>query len=1458
MEAFALEPQLIAVPPAPAAPGVRLDAAFGRVTALAARLFGVPVALVSLLDGQARRPRAAHGDPAEAERLHRELAPHLTRLDGKDEDGVIAVADLLDEFPNALPAPGDASAPRLRSLAVATLKTADGRRRGHLCVLDTQPRSLDEGQRRTLGELAAILDDELSLHAEAEARAHSAPRPDAAVLVFDPATDGDPSLLAARVRELSELNGSLLTELRGRGGEAMNQVRLEQLIEESSDSIGMATLDGKAYYLNAFGRRLMGLETMEEVKRTRLLDYNAREDRSFFLGTVVPTLMRVGRWEGDSRFRNFKTGAAIEVNWNLFLIKDPATGEPVGIASVARDVTSRKRAEAALRESEERFRHLVEQAGESFFVYELSGRLIDVNQEACESLGYPRPELLTKSVHDIDMEFDPVRGRDKWKQMVPGVAVTMTGVNRRKDGSTFPYEARMGAFRSGGQRLMLALVRDITDRVRAEEAVKNTQGLLEARVNERTAELGHANEELRAALRQNSLLAAAIESCQMGVLISDPGQPDAPAIFTNNAFTNITGYSRVESIGRNCRFLQGPGTDPAEISAIREAVAARRSYRGTLLNYRRDGSPFWNELTINPVFDETGGLVNLVGFQADVTAQVKAQEALRESERRFSRMTANVPGMVYQLLLRDDGTANFPYVSEGCREMFGQEPAEMEPDACTLLDMIHPDDIAGFLTSLDHSRDTRTAWAWEGRYIRKDGATHWLQGAARPEPRNNGTLWDGLLLDITERKHAEQEIRDRARQAAAISELGQRALGGADYAALSREAAQVVKRTLGVQLCNVVELLPDMTELVIRGSAGFREDLASMKLGTGEGSLAGFTIVQGAPQYSEDLRREKRFHVAPVLTAHQAVTAQSVLIHGKDQPLGALVAIDDKARQFLPEDINFMQAVANVLATAVDRSRDEQALRTSEARNAAILETALDCIVTLDHEDRIVEFNPAAEKTFGFSRVAALGRSFAELIRPASGAADLPGSGEGKGLLRLAGNAAAGDRPLLGQRVEMPACRSDGSQILVEVAVTRIPVEGVPLFTAYLRDITERKRTEVALGQAKVEAERANKAKSEFLSRMSHELRTPLNAILGFGQLLQMQKLTPAQNDRVGHIVNAGRHLLDLINEVLDIARIEAGRVELSLEPVRVSDLVGETLDLIRPLASQRQIRIHHPTDDHPLIQRHVMADRQRFKQVLLNLLSNAVKYNADGGSVRLDYTEGDAGRLRIGVTDTGAGISADKVSRLFVPFERLGAETSNVQGTGLGLALSKRLMEAMDGAIGLDSVPGQGTTFWVELPHAENQMDRRSRVALTGAPSHMETLEGTHKVLYIEDNLSNLTLIEHLLIEHTEIKLITAMQGGIGIDLARQHCPDLILLDLHLPDIPGWEVLARLRADEKTRDIPVIAVSADATPRQVERLMAAGAQDYLTKPLDIDRFHEMMRRVLVPKSSPASHSVAP
>ncbi len=388
----------------------------------------------------------------------------------------------------------------------------------------------------------------------------------------------------------------------------------------------------------------------------------------------------------------------------------------------------------------------------------------------------------------------------------------------------------------------------------------------------------------------------------------------------------------------------------------------------------------------------------------------------------------------------------------------------------------------------------------------------------------------------------------------------------------------------------------------------------------------------------------------------------------------------------------------------------------------------------------------------------------------------------------------------------------------------------------------ERSRSEVRIRTAQEQAESANRAKSEFLSRMSHELRTPLNAILGFTQLLEIDQPSPSQAESILHISRAGQHLLDLINEVLDIARIETGRLTLASETIDLTSFLHEVSRLLAPSAERQQVALQvNVSIDRPM---HVTADRQRLKQVFMNLLSNGIKYNRPGGSVRVTCTTRGAVH-RVTVSDTGPGIPEEKLARLFVPFERLGAESSGVEGTGLGLALSQRIVVALGGSLGVESSVGEGSSFWIDLPavHLPANEDEPPPDAPLTPLEEPTTIQ--RKVLYIEDQDLNLRLVERILNNRPGYHLITAMQGGIALDLAREHRPDVILLDLNLPDMSGDEILQHLKADAALSDIPVIMVSADAMGDRIDELLKLGASGYLTKPYKLREFFRVIDEAL-------------
>ena len=483
-----------------------------------------------------------------------------------------------------------------------------------------------------------------------------------------------------------------------------------------------------------------------------------------------------------------------------------------------------------------------------------------------------------------------------------------------------------------------------------------------------------------------------------------------------------------------------------------------------------------------------------------------------------------------------------------------------------------------------------------------------------------------------------------------------------------------------------------------------------------------------------------------------------------------------------------------------------------------------------DATDEVVDVNEAFELTTGFGRDEAIGRHVEALgfwVNPAEHEAVLS-------LLRHDGRVA---------QFEATFRKKSGELFKGIISVERVDAHGEQLRIFAIADITQRKRAEGVLIDAMASADRANEAKSEFVSRMSHELRTPLNVILGFAQVLRLDPLPPNQDEAVGHILSAGHHLLELINDVLDLSRMESGGIAFSIESVPVVQAVEQSLALIQPLAAERGIATQFIPDG-TAVGLLAMSDHQRLKQVLLNLLSNAVKYNRDSGSVTITCGLTSTGTVRIQVADTGPGISAENLHLLFEPFERLGAEATTAPGTGLGLALSKRFVEAMGGTIGATTTVGEGTAFWVELPSAGYGQAEPHDAAVAPQPLPLPSLRPV-TILYIEDNLANLQLVERVLARFRTVTMMPAVQGRVGLDLARQHRPDLVLLDVHLPDMSGEEVLATLRAHPATEHIPVIVVSADATRGQIDRLTAAGAFAYLTKPIDVREFIAVIERAL-------------
>ncbi|MFZ2406887.1 MAG: PAS domain-containing protein [Methylobacter sp.] len=865
---------------------------------------------------------------------------------------------------------------------------------------------------------------------------------------------------------------------------------------------------------------------------------------------------------------------------------------------------------------------------------DVNGIITYVNDKFCQISGYSRNELLGRNHRIVKSAVHTTEFyADMWRTIARGNVWRGEVCNRTKGGSLYWVETSIVPFLDNtGRPYQYVSIR--TDITHIKEA------------------------ELR--LR---LLERAMEASASGISMADVNSPDMPLIYVNPAFEHMTGYSRNEVIGRNCRFLHGDESDQPGLNEIRAALREGRAGEALLHNYRKDGTPFWNDLRIAPVHDELGRLTHFIGISDDVTERREAGDALRKSEERLrrSQLYANIGTWDWNIQ-----TGRILW-SERIAPLFGYPEGQREATYEHFFNGVHPDDRQKVIDAIDACVKLGAEYNIEHRCVWPDGTVRWLLEHGDVVRAEDGTPLNmlGVVQDITKRKLAELALAE-----------------------------------------NRIHL---------------EESQNLAKLGNWEADL-----VTGEIYWADEIYR----------------------IFGQD------------AETFTPSVKAFLDSV---------HPDDVERVRESERRAA---ETGIHNV-------------------------------FHRIIRP---------DGEVRHVHELA-------------RLER---NTDGRFVRLIGTV---------------QDVTELKQVEQALIKSRDEAERANNAKSEFLSSMSHELRTPMNAILGFGQLLEIDAgLTEDQADYVGEILKAGRHLLELINEVLDLSRIESGSINLSMEPLPCAELMAECLALVKPIAQRLGIAVKDPAIGAYVIR----ADRTRLKQVLLNLLSNAIKYNRPQGDVSIQVI-GQDGWVRMAVSDTGYGIPAARQQEVFQPFSRLGAEETDIEGTGIGLTISRRLMEMMGGTIDMESEEGRGSTFWIELPEVVSEQGILSNDS--GGQAMAAETAGAGKcrytVLYIEDNPANLRLVAQILGRNPQVQLITAHTPELGLELASAHRPELILLDINLPGMDGYQVLSVLRSLDSAKNTPVIAVSANATPRDIERGMEAGFDDYITKPVDVVHFLEVVDRLL-------------
>jgi PAS domain S-box-containing protein len=737
--------------------------------------------------------------------------------------------------------------------------------------------------------------------------------------------------------------------------------------------------------------------------------------------------------------------------------------------------------------------------------------------------------------------------------------------------------------------------------------------------------------------------------------------------------------------------------------------------------------------------------------------------------------------------------------------VLGYRPDELS--RVDLAGLVHPDDLGQPTDDLEDFPRDGALRTLEVRCRTKDGAWRWLEWTGSWE-RSSGLLY-GAGRDVTDSRRSREALAENERLMQAI---------------LDHSQAVVYVKDLGGRYVLVNDAFLRLT-------------------GRGRDEVVG----RGAEEVWAP-------RPAPGLDAERTVAAE-----GRVVTADLVVDVGGAEHTFMTSYFPVFDARRTLVGTAAiatdvtERAEIQRRLLERQRLLDTIVNACPDIVTILDRQGKVKAVSQASARILGDD----LGEPGHEALEALVHPDDVPN------VRRCYGELLRGRARQLEIRYRVR--HRDGHFVTLDTRGQALvgedgEVEGV---VAISRDITADLAFEEELHAAVEEAERASTAKSAFLSRMSHELRTPLNSVLGFAQLLAMDELDGQQEEAVGHILRAGQHLLDLIDEVLDVASIESGRLEISLEPVDVADVVGDAIDLSGPLAEARNVALEVDLQRCPP-STCVRADRQRLLQVLLNLLSNGVKYNRAEGRVCVSVEVAGA-EAHIAVSDTGPGIAREDVDRVFKPFDRLGAERSGVEGTGVGLTLSKHLVEQMGGTITLSSEPTSGATpgatpgatsgatsgaiseptpgatFTVSLPLASSpRAPRPGSAPVTGA----SVAGGGMRVLHIEDNLANLELVEQIVSRAGPVELRAAMYGSLGLELAREHRPDLILLDLHLPDMGGIEVLEQLRHDPELAHVPVVVVSADATPSQMRRLRAQGVLAYLTKPIDVGELLQVVGSV--------------